>query len=173
VTTSPPLVLRALRGHFVVCRLDADEAVPEECLRAWQAPGTSLVSVTRTASELSIVCPVDMAPAGARVEGPWQAFAVEGTLDFAMVGVLVRLTTPLAAAGISVFAISTFDTDYLLVPAGRSDAAMRAWEEAGERTEERKNGRTEERKNEKAHPRVRLRRRAIRTHEPVTGRFPS
>src|SRR5690606_14251602 len=60
VTTSTSLVLRGLRGHFVVCRLDADAAVPEECLRTLQAPGASFVSVTRTATELSIVCPVDM-----------------------------------------------------------------------------------------------------------------
>ena len=131
MTTSTPLVLRALQGHLVVCRLDADAAVPEECLRALQAPGAPFVSVTRTATELSIVCPVDMTPAGARVEGPWQAFVVEGTLDFAMVGVLVRLTTPLAAAGISVFAVSTFETDYLLVPADRGQAAARAWLAAG------------------------------------------
>lgn len=131
MTTSTPLVLRAVPGSLVVCRVGADTAVSEEYLQALQVPGTAFVSVTRTSSELSIVCPADMAPAGARVEGPWQAYAVDGTLDFAMVGVLVRLTTPLAAAGISVFAVSTFDTDYLLVPAARSEAAVRAWLAAG------------------------------------------
>jgi len=131
VTTSTPLVLRAVPGSLVVCRVGADTAVSEECLQALHLPGAPFVSVTRTDSELSFVCPADMAPTGARVEGPWQAYAVDGILDFAMVGVLVRLTTPLAAAGISVFAVSTFDTDYLLVPAARSEAAVRAWLAAG------------------------------------------
>lgn len=126
-----PLVLRAVPGSLVVCRIEADTAVSDQCLQALQVPGASFVSVTRTASELSIVCPADMAPAGARVEGPWQAYAVDGTLDFTMVGVLVRLVTPLAAAGISVFTISTFETDYVLVPASRSEGAVRAWLAAG------------------------------------------
>lgn len=129
--TSTPLVLRAIPGTFVVCRLDAADALSADCLQALRQPGTPFVSVTRTASELSMVCPAHLAPAGARVEGPWQAYAVDGTLDFAMVGVLVRLTTPLAAAGISVFAVSTYDTDYLLVPADRGETAVRAWLAAG------------------------------------------
>lgn len=124
-------VLRALPDQYAVCQLPVDAAVPADFARTLASAGGLFVSVTRTASELSIVCPLNMAPAGARVEGPWQAYAVDGTLDFAMVGVLVRLTTPLAGAGISVFAVSTFDTDYLLVPAARSEAAVRAWLAAG------------------------------------------
>ncbi len=126
-----PLVLRAVPGAVAVCRMPADAQHSEAWLRAVVASRAPLVSVTRTDAELSIVCPKDLVPPGARVEAPWHAYAVDGTLDFALVGILVRLTTPLASAGISVFAISTFDTDYLLVPAASADAAVRAWLSAG------------------------------------------
>lgn len=91
-------------------------------------------SVTRTADEVSVVgsAPVD----GARVEGPWRAFRVAGVLDFSLTGVLHELTKPLADAAISVFALSTFDTDYLLVRTDRAAAAVKAWIDAGYRVVE-------------------------------------
>ena len=73
------------------------------------------VSVTRTADELSVVCPEDVVPSEVRAERGWRCLRVAGTLDFSMAGVLAALVGPLAAAGVSVFAVSTFDTDYLLV----------------------------------------------------------
>ncbi len=79
--------------------------------------------LSRTAGELSIVCPAALVPPGVRAEAPWQAIAVRGPLDFALTGVLASLAVPLADAGISLFAVSTFDTDYLLV---RSTDASRA-----------------------------------------------
>lgn len=126
-----PLVLRAVPGIVAVCRVPADARHSEQWLRAVISARVPLMSVTRTDAELSVVCPMDLVPPGARVEGPWQAYAVDGTLDFALVGILVRLTSPLASAGISVFSVSTFDTDYVLVPAARADAAVRAWLTAG------------------------------------------
>lgn len=126
-----PLVLRAVPGVLAVCRMPADALNREEWLRAVVSSPAPLVSVTRTDAELSVVCPMTLVPPGARVEGPWHAYAVDGTLDFALVGILLRLTTPLASAGISVFAVSTFDTDYLLVPASSADAAVRAWLSVG------------------------------------------
>ena len=83
-----------------------------------------LACVVRTAEELSLVCAPGRAPDGSRVEGPWRVLRVAGTLDFALTGVLHALTAPLAAAGISVFAVSTFDTDYLLVPAPDATRAL-------------------------------------------------
>jgi hypothetical protein len=107
-----------------VCRLPAGAAVPESLLRE------SFVSITRTAEELSIVCRSAAVPAGAAEEGPWRALKVAGPLDFSLTGILTSLTRPLAEAGISVFALSTYDTDYLLVPAEQAEAAMAALEGA-------------------------------------------
>lgn len=102
------LDLLPVAGRFAVCRLDPGTDLP-----AW-ARG-AFVSVTRTAVELSVVCPEDAVPPDVRAERGWRCLRVVGTLDFGMVGVLAGLVGPLAAAGVSVFVVSTFDTDYLLV----------------------------------------------------------
>jgi len=70
-------------------------------------------SVTTTATELSIVCPAGSEPTGSEVVGPWRVLSVDGPLDFALVGILESLLAPLAAAELSVFTVSTFDTDHL------------------------------------------------------------
>jgi hypothetical protein len=72
-------------------------------------------SITRTRDELSIVCPQGDAPPETKGERDWRCVRIAGTVDFSAVGVLASLLVPLAEAGISVFAVSTFDTDYLLV----------------------------------------------------------
>jgi hypothetical protein len=102
------LTLIVLPGSYAVCRLPADAAIP-----AW-AEG-DFVGVTRTGAELSVVCREDAAPEGVRCERGWRRLRVAGELDLALVGVLASLLAPLASAGVSVFAISTFDTDYILV----------------------------------------------------------
>jgi len=88
-------------------------------------------SVTRTPAELSAVCDAAAVPSGVKAEAPWSMLAVRGPLDFNITGVLAGLATPLAAAGISIFAISTYDTDYVLVRNDDSDRAERALREAG------------------------------------------
>lgn len=98
-----------LPDTFAVCRLAADSPIP-----AW-TPTQAFVSITRTADELSIVCAESRVPADVQAERGWRMLRVNGTLDFALIGILAALTVPLADAGISVFAVSTFDTDYLLV----------------------------------------------------------
>jgi uncharacterized protein len=105
----PELTLSVLPETFAVCRLDRDSSVP-----TW-ATTTSFFSITRTADELSIVCPQNQLPDGIPCEGGWRCLKVEGPLDFALTGILASLAVPLAQAGISIFAISTYDTDYLLV----------------------------------------------------------
>ncbi len=75
----------------------------------------SFVSITRTAEELSIVCPQRQVPAEIEREEGWRGMKIKGPLDFSLTGVLASLSTPLAQEGISIFAISTYDTDYLLV----------------------------------------------------------
>jgi hypothetical protein len=103
------LALTLLPDTFAVCRLDHDALVP-----AWASSGT-FFSITRTADELSVVCSQSLVPDGVRCERGWRCLRVAGTMDFSMIGVVASLVTPLAEAGISVFVISTFDTDYLLV----------------------------------------------------------
>ena len=101
-----PLVL--LPDPMAICRLAPNAEWP-----GWAAG--PLVSVTRTPEEVSVVCRADVVPTGVRVEAPWRAFRVAGTLDFALTGILAGLSAALAAAGVPCFALSTFDTDYLLV----------------------------------------------------------
>ncbi len=121
----PRLALRILPGSYAICRLLPDAPAP--------APGaiSGLYSVTRTPEEVSVVCPEAFAPAGCRCEPGWRCLRVVGALDMALVGILARLTAPLAAAGVPVFALSTFDTDYLLVPGSRLEVGALALREAG------------------------------------------
>lgn len=112
--------LIVLEPSFAVCRLSPDEAVPD-----WTHHGT-VSSVTRTPLELSIVCEEGNVPAEIQAEKGWRCLMVEGPLAFTEVGILASLTRPLAASGISVFAISTFDTDYLLVKEASLNQAISA-----------------------------------------------
>ncbi|HSL01710.1 MAG TPA: ACT domain-containing protein [Rubrobacteraceae bacterium] len=123
----PPLPLRVLGERLAVCRLEPDAEVP-----AWATVG-EIFSVTRTPDELSVVCPEEVVPPGTTSEGGWRALEVEGTLDFSLVGVLASLTVPLAEGGISMFAISTYRTDYLLVREAALDLAVAALRERGHR----------------------------------------
>jgi hypothetical protein len=93
--------------------------------------GPGLVSTTRTAEELSIVCATARVPLGVRVQGGWRAFQLHGPIPFSQTGVLSSLLAPLAAARVSIFAVSTFDTDYVLVPEGQLDDAKTAFRQAG------------------------------------------
>jgi hypothetical protein len=102
------LTLLALPGLYAVCRLPPDASWP-----IW-AKG-DFVTVSRTPDELSVVCPAGCVPTEVRCENDWRCLRVAGVIDFSIVGVLASLTAPLADAGVSVFAVSTFDTDHLLV----------------------------------------------------------
>jgi hypothetical protein len=88
-------------------------------------------SVTRTPAELSAVCDVAAVPPAVKSEGPWSVLAVRGPLDLNMIGVLSGLAAPLAAAGISIFAVSTYDTDHVLVRNHDLERAIRILREAG------------------------------------------
>jgi hypothetical protein len=122
----PALTLLDLEDSFAVSKLSADSPIP-----AWATRG-SLVSITRTRDELSIVCreedvPVDVACC----ERVWRCLRVAGQIDFSLVGVLASLVNPLAKAGIPVFALSTFDTDYLLIKAENFETAVKALHDVG------------------------------------------
>jgi hypothetical protein len=112
------LTLSLLPETLAVARLPAGAALP-----GWIDWTDPFVTVSRTRDELSVVCPEARLPAETQAERGWRGFKVEGPLDFALTGILARLAAPLAEAGISIFAISTFDTDYLLVRSGDLDAA--------------------------------------------------
>jgi uncharacterized protein len=111
---------------FAIVRLDARAAIPEW---AWRGP---FWSITRTPAELSIVCEqVSVPPGLTAIERDFRALAVEGPLDFSWTGILASIASPLAKAGISLFAVSTFDTDYVLVREDRLAQALDALRGAG------------------------------------------
>lgn len=120
-----PLILQLIPGEFTVCRLPPNEPVP-----AW-AGSAVFSSVTRTPDELSVVCPAGQVPAVAKAEPGWRMLKLAGPLDFGAVGIMVSVAGPLASAGISLLTIGTFDTDYVLVKAGRLADAIRTLEAAG------------------------------------------
>ena len=122
--------LAVLPGRFAVARLEPAAPIP-----AWATQG-ALWSVTRTAEELSVVCAAADVPDGVTAERGWRALRVVGRLDFALTGVLASLAVPLAAAGVSIFAVSTYDTDYLLVPESRLTEAVSSLCAAGHEVHE-------------------------------------
>src|SRR5512140_3323027 len=105
------LRLQVLPESFAVCRLDPSAALP-----GWAQTG-SFFSITRTQDELSIVCLESSIPADVLSEPGWRGFKIVGPLDFALIGILAGLSNALAQVGVSLFALSTYDTDYLLVRA--------------------------------------------------------
>jgi hypothetical protein len=117
-----------LQDHLSVCRLPPDDPLPHP-----PRSGGGFYSVTRTADEVSVVCAADAVPANSRCQAGWRIFKIEGPFDFAAVGILALVAGPLAHAGVSIFCVSTFDTDYVLVQGQSVDVAARALEAAGHR----------------------------------------
>jgi hypothetical protein len=122
---TPHLELSLLKEGLAVCRLEPSATPP-----AWAFSG-DLCSITRTSEELSVVCREGAVPVGIRCERGWRVFKVAGPLDFGLTGILDALTDPLARAGISIFALSTYDTDYLLVREAQLEEAIAVLETAG------------------------------------------
>jgi len=120
------LVVDVRPGDYSVARLAPDTPVPAGLL---DAPG--LVSVTRTPDELSIVCPTEVVPESDTGEHGWRLLTVRGPLEFTLTGIMAALSGELAAAGVSLFALSTYDTDHLLVKDENLERAVRALSEAG------------------------------------------
>ena len=117
------MVLRRLDFDLTVCKLPAAGQFNLE---------EGFFFLARTDEELSLVCRTDRVPEGtiAREDG-WRAFRVEGTLDFSLVGILAKITGALAAANIGLFAVSTYNTDYILVKRENYERALRVLEETG------------------------------------------
>lgn len=113
-------------GEYTVVRLDPASPLPAGL---FDAPG--LVSVTRTAGELSVVCPAKLAPEADRVEAGWRLLTVRGPFEFTLTGIMAALAGALAAAGVPLFALSTYDTDHVLVKGDDLARAVTALREAG------------------------------------------
>ena len=120
------LDLELLPGEYAICRLPADSPLP-----AGLAGAGGVTSVTWTADETSVLCPVELAPEGSSVESPWRCLRVAGPVQLALAGILASIVSPLAQARVNIFAFSTFDTDYVVVPAVRLKEALTALRSAG------------------------------------------
>lgn len=117
--------LMIMPARYAVCKLAQDAPFPD-----WARPG-DLLALVRTSDELSVVCLERYVPPEVKAESGWRVIQVQGPLDFSYVGVLASIAEPLAQAGVSIFAISTFDTDYILVKENSLDQAVEALNLAG------------------------------------------
>lgn len=119
------LIIDVLAGPLSICRLAAGAPIP-----AW-ATTAPFFTVTRTADELSIICATDQVPDEITANSGWRALKLVGPFDLTEVGILLRVATPLAAAGVSMLPVATYDTDYVLVRAPHLAAAVAALREDG------------------------------------------
>jgi uncharacterized protein len=121
------LTLSVMPGAFAICQLRSSAEIPD-----WALAGP-IFSITRTHDELSIVCPQVSVPDGTKCDKDWRCLKVEGPYDFCAIGIIALLAEPLALAGISIFVMSTFDTDYLMVKEESLAKAIRVLSESGHR----------------------------------------
>jgi hypothetical protein len=124
--TAHSLPLEVMPHTLAICRLPPDAAIPE-----WATAPGDFLTLSRTAEELSITVVQAGVPAGVRCERDYRALRVQGTLPPDLVGILLSIAEPLAQAGLSIFAISTYDTDYVLVKSRDLPAALDALRRAG------------------------------------------
>ncbi len=125
----PRLMLIILRETFAICRLDKDASIPD-----WAFQG-GLLSITRTNDELSIVCPQINVPKGIVCNRGWSCLKAKGPLDLSLTGIISSIAKPLEKERISLFSISTYDTDYVMVKEKDLEKALFALTEAGHRIE--------------------------------------
>ncbi|MCG8435510.1 MAG: ACT domain-containing protein [Gammaproteobacteria bacterium] len=119
------MIIEQVPGEYSVCRLPAGAKEP-----AWFRQ-ESFYAVVQTTEELSVVCASDVVPPEIKAEHGWSLLKVAGPLDFSETGVLSSLAGPLAAANISIFVVSTYDTDYLLVKTDMLGHAVKTLQAAG------------------------------------------
>jgi hypothetical protein len=108
-----------------ICRLDPGKPIP-----TWALEGP-FYSITHSADELSIICDSRAIPKGMKTDNGWRAIQLEGPFDFSLIGIMLSVTTPLAEAGVSILAVSSFDTDYVLVKGINLANAIKALINAG------------------------------------------
>jgi hypothetical protein len=124
------LTLSILPETLVICQMDKDARIPDWLL------ASTFYSITKTAEEQSIVCSQIHVPEGIKRDEGWRCLKVEGPLDFSAAGILASLTMPLAKEGISVFAMSTYHTDYLLVKERHLEKAVQILAQNGHQIQE-------------------------------------
>jgi hypothetical protein len=124
-TPGDSLRLSVLEHRLAVCWLEPDSEIP-----AW-ATGAPFFCVTRTAGELSAICPEERVPAGTTCERGWRALKLESPFEFGMIGVLASVAVPLAESEVSILAIATYETDYVLVRESQLDFATQTLRERG------------------------------------------
>jgi hypothetical protein len=117
--------LSLIEGELGVARLAAEDPAP-----AWSQSG-SITSLTRTADEFSVVCAASAIPPGVHAERGWRCLRVAGPLDFSLTGILASILAPLAAAKVSVFTLSSYETDYVLVRSHSLETAIECLRAAG------------------------------------------
>ncbi len=122
----PSLKLHLLPGTFAVCKQSPNSALLPNITGV-----QSFLSITLTKHELSIVCEESQAPHNAQVETGWSCLELEGIIPFQLTGILLSILEPLASAGVGVFAVSTFNTDYVLIKTDSLENAIIALEKAG------------------------------------------
>jgi len=120
-----PLTLTLLEGTFTIHQLKPDVEIPVDVLK------NPFYSITRTGDELSLVLPDTIEIESDKPDSGWACFKVEGPLDFGLVGILAGISSALAEVGVSIFALSTFDTDYILVKREQVEAAKETLMSAG------------------------------------------
>lgn len=130
VPSGPSLDLRLLPERYAIVRQDAGDALPE-----W-FPRQGFRHVSWTAEELSLVCAEHAVPSQARSERGWRALMLQGPFAFELTGILLAVLAPLAQAGVGIFALSTFDTDYVLVKEAALETALDALRASGHRVAE-------------------------------------
>jgi len=120
--------IKLLEPHFTICKVAQMGAVD------WNAP---FCFAARTDEECSLVCPEEYAPQNALIrDDGWRAMRIEGVLDFSLVGILAKIAGLLAEHQIPIFAVSTYNTDYLLIKEEKLSAALDALREGGYETEQ-------------------------------------
>ena len=119
------LQLSLLDEIYGICVFENDIAIPE-----WAA-AASFCSITRTQKELTIVCPQHSIPSGCEYDANWRCFWVDGSFDLNQIGVISSLAAPLARAGISIFVVSSYDTDYILVKKEKVNQAIAVLTDGG------------------------------------------
>jgi hypothetical protein len=119
------LKFRQLPGLYAIVRLPPEAPIPD-----WASKG-DFTSITRTTDELSIVCSANNLPTDVHSQLRWICLKLEGPFPFSQTGVLLSFIKPLSENGVPIFAISTFDTDYVLISQEHIDQAVNLLREAG------------------------------------------
>lgn len=126
--SGPHLTLHLRTGRYAVSQLPPDANIPQ-----WAVSARGLVSVTRREGELSVVCIEAAVPENIKSQGGWRLMELEGPFEFSLTGILLSVLRPLAEAGVGIFALSTYDTDVVLVQEHDVEKAIESLLSAGHR----------------------------------------